>query len=56
MLVQESEALKASLAKPQRKPTAAKVARLEVKSDPTRKAPKAAPRSAKVAKVSSRSR
>ena len=51
------EALKASLAKPQRKPTvAAKVARLEVKSDQKRKAPKAAPRSAKVAKVSSRSR
>src|SRR5438105_12834286 len=51
------EALKASLAKPQRKPNvAAKVARLEVKSDQKRKAPKAAPRSAKVAKVSSRSR
>src|SRR5437870_4476595 len=50
------EALKASLATPHRKPTAAKVARLEVKSDQKRKAPKAAPRSAKVAKVSSRSR
>jgi DNA end-binding protein Ku len=51
------EALKASLASPQRKPSAAaKVARLPLKSDQKRKAPKAAPRSAKVAKVSSRSR
>src|SRR5438270_364396 len=52
------EALKASLASPQRKQTAAaRVARLPVKSDQKRKAPKAAPRNAKVvAKASSRSR
>ena len=50
------EALKASLASPQRKPAAAaKVARLPLKSDQNRKAPKAAPRNAKVVAKASRS-
>jgi DNA end-binding protein Ku len=48
------EALKASLAAPQRKPaTAAKVARMPIKVEKERKAPKSAPRSAKVAKARS---
>ena len=48
------EALKASLAAPQRKPaTAAKVARLPVKTEAKRKAPQAAPRGKVVAKARS---